>query len=110
MVKHYGHNYSIVSEKSKCGKLRFYATIESQYGANHFTVMVRKRNGNFSMTPTVVSVYVLVAVVFLRPHVLITFIFTVINLSIIHCCPSRPFIRSLLLLPQSLANHGFLVV
>ena len=35
------------------GRLRFYATIESRYGANRFTVTVRKRNGNFSMTPTV---------------------------------------------------------
>ena len=52
-VRHYGRNYSVISEKSECGRLRFYATIESLYGANRFTVTVRKRNGNFSMTPTV---------------------------------------------------------
>ena len=53
MVRHYGRNYSVISEKSGCGRLRFYATIELLYGANRFTVTVRKRNGNFSMTPTV---------------------------------------------------------
>ena len=47
----------IISEQSECGRLRFYAMIESLYGANRFTVTVRKRNGNFSMTPTV-CVYV----------------------------------------------------
>ena len=52
-VRHYGRNYSVISEISECDRLRFYATIESLYGANRFTVMVRKRNGNFSMTPTV---------------------------------------------------------
>ena len=52
-VRHYGRNYNVISEKSECGRLSFYATIESQYGANRFTVTVRKRNGNFSMTPTV---------------------------------------------------------
>ena len=52
-VRHYGRNYSVISEQSECGRLRFYATIESLYGANRFTVTVRKRNGNFSMTPTV---------------------------------------------------------
>ena len=52
-VRHYGRNYSVISEKSECGRLLFYATIESLYGANRFTVTVRKRNGNFSMTPTV---------------------------------------------------------
>ena len=52
-VRHYGRNYSVISEKSECGRLHFYATIESLYGANRFTV--RKRNGNFSMTPTVVE-------------------------------------------------------
>ena len=30
-------------------------TLRLNYGANHFTVTVRKRNGNFSMTPTVHS-------------------------------------------------------
>ena len=50
--KIYGRNYSVITEKSECGKLRFYATIESRYGTNRFTVTVRKRNGNFSMTPT----------------------------------------------------------
>ena len=52
-VRHYGRNYSVISEQSECGRLCFYATIESLYGANHFTVTVRKQNGNFSMTPTV---------------------------------------------------------
>ena len=49
-VRHYGRNYSVITEQSECGRLRFYATIESLYGANRFTVTVRKRNGNFSMT------------------------------------------------------------
>ena len=53
MVRHYGRNYSVITEQSECGRLRFYATIESLYGANRFTETVRKRNGNFSMTPTV---------------------------------------------------------
>ena len=52
-VRHYGRNYSVITEQSECGRLRFYATIESLYGANRFTETVRKRNGNFSMTPTV---------------------------------------------------------
>ena len=51
--KIYGRNYSVITEKSECGKLRFYTTIESWYGTNRFMVTVRKRNGNFSMTPTV---------------------------------------------------------
>ena len=55
MVRHYGRNYSVISEQSECGRLRFYATIESLYGANRFTVTVRKRNGNFYMTPTIAS-------------------------------------------------------
>ena len=52
-VRHYGRNYSVITEQSECGRLRFYATIESLYGANRFTETVRKQNGNFSMTPTV---------------------------------------------------------
>ena len=48
-VRHYRRNYSVITER----RLRFYATIESLYGANRFTETVRKRNGNFSMTPTV---------------------------------------------------------
>ena len=59
-VRHYGCNYSVISEKSECGRLRYYATIESLYGANCFTVTVRKRNGNFSMTPTVHSINAIV--------------------------------------------------
>ena len=53
-VRHYGCNYSVISEQSECGRLRFYATIELLYGANRFMVTVRKRNGNVSMTPTVI--------------------------------------------------------
>ena len=56
-VRHYGRNYSVITEQSECGRLRFYATIESLYGANRFTETVRKRNGNFSMTPTVYAGY-----------------------------------------------------
>ena len=56
--KHYGHNYRVISEKSKCKTLRFYATIESRYGGNRFTVVVRIRNGNFFMAPTVQCTYV----------------------------------------------------
>ena len=41
-VRHYGRNYSVITEQSKCGRLRFYATIESLYGANHFTETVWK--------------------------------------------------------------------
>ena len=52
-VRHYGRNYSVITEQSECGRLRFYATIESLYRANRFTETVRKQNGNFSMTPTV---------------------------------------------------------
>ena len=53
-VRHYGHKYSIISEKSNVVHSRFYATIESRYGGNHFTVViVGKRNGNFFMVPTV---------------------------------------------------------
>ena len=55
-VRHYGRNYSVISEQSECGRLRFYATIESLYGANRFTVSVRKRKGNLSMMPTVCAV------------------------------------------------------
>ena len=51
-VRLYGRNYSVITEQFECGRLRFYATIESLYGANRFTETVRKRNGNFSMTPT----------------------------------------------------------
>ena len=54
-VRHYRRNYSVISEKSECGRLHFYAMIELLYGANRFMVSVRKRNGNFSMTPTVHS-------------------------------------------------------
>ena len=54
-VRHYGRNYSVITEQSECGRLRFYATIESLYGAYRFTETVRKRNGNFSMTPTVLQ-------------------------------------------------------
>ena len=43
MVRHYGRNYIVISEKSECGRLRFYAMIELLYGANRFTVTVRKR-------------------------------------------------------------------
>ena len=57
-VRHYGCKYSIISEQSVCGRLHFYATIESLYGANHFMVTVRKRNGKFSMTPTVAVCFV----------------------------------------------------
>ena len=53
MVRLYGHNYSVISEKSKSSTLRFYATIESRYEGNRFTVVVRKRNGNFFVAPTV---------------------------------------------------------
>ena len=28
-VRHYGRNYSVITEQSECGRLRFYATIES---------------------------------------------------------------------------------
>ena len=52
-VRHYGRNYSVITEQSECGRLHFYTTIESLYGANRFTETVRKRNGNFSMTSTV---------------------------------------------------------
>ena len=44
----------IITEKSKCNTLRFYASIESRYGGNRFTVVVRERNENFFMTPTLV--------------------------------------------------------
>ena len=53
MVRHYGHNYSIISEKSKRNTLRFYALIESLYGGNHFMVVVQERNKNFNMTPII---------------------------------------------------------
>ena len=53
MVRLYGRNYSIISEKSKCSTLRFYASIEARYGGNRFTVIVRIWNGNFFMAPTV---------------------------------------------------------
>ena len=53
MVRLYGHNYSIISEKSKCSTVRFYTSIESWYGGNCFTVIVGIRNGNFFMAPTV---------------------------------------------------------
>ena len=33
--------------------LRYYALIESRYGGNRFTVVVRERNENFFMTPAV---------------------------------------------------------
>ena len=46
-VRHYGCNYSVISEKTECSRLRFYTTIESMYGANRFMVTVRKQNGNF---------------------------------------------------------------
>ena len=52
-ARHYGRNYSVITEQFECGRLRFYARIESLYGANRFTETVRKRNGNFSMMPTV---------------------------------------------------------
>ena len=52
-VSFYGRNYSVISEKSKSSRLRFYATIESRYGGNRFTVVVRIRNGNFFVAPTV---------------------------------------------------------
>ena len=53
MVRLYGRNYSVISEKSECGRLCYYAMIELWYRAKRFTVTVRKRNENFSMTPTV---------------------------------------------------------
>ena len=49
----YGRNYSVISEKSESSTLLFYASIESRYGANRFTVVVRIRNGNFFVAPTV---------------------------------------------------------
>ena len=55
MVRLYGRNYSVISEKSKSSKLRFYASIESRYGGNRFTVVVRIRNGNFFVAHTVPS-------------------------------------------------------
>ena len=55
--KTYGRNYSVISEKSKSSTLRFYATIESRYGDNRFTVVVRIRNGNFFVAPTVYEVF-----------------------------------------------------
>ena len=53
MVRLYGRNYSVITEKSKSSTLRFYATIESRYGGNRFTAVVRIRNGNFFVAPTV---------------------------------------------------------
>ena len=53
MVRLYGRDYSVISEKSKSSTLRFYASIESRYGGNRFTVVVRIRNGNFFVAPTV---------------------------------------------------------
>ena len=41
-VRHYGRNYSAISEQSECGRLCFYTTIESLYGANRFTVTERE--------------------------------------------------------------------
>ena len=40
-------DYSVISEKSKCSTLRFYASIESRYGGNRFAIAVRIRYGNF---------------------------------------------------------------
>ena len=48
MVRHYGRNFEYSS-------LHFYAMIESRYGGNRFTVVVREWNGNFLMVPTVYS-------------------------------------------------------
>ena len=53
LVKLYGRNYSVISEKSKSSTLRFYASIESRYGGNRFTIVLRIRNGNFFVAPTV---------------------------------------------------------
>ena len=53
LVRLYGRNYSVILEKSKSSTLRFYASIESQYGGNHFTVVVRIWNGNFFVAPNV---------------------------------------------------------
>ena len=53
MVRLYGRTYSVISEKSECSTVRFYASIESRYGGNRFTVVVGIRNGNFFMAPTV---------------------------------------------------------
>ena len=53
LVKLYGRNYSVFSEKSKSSTLRFYASIESRYGGNRFTVIVRIRNGNLFVAPTI---------------------------------------------------------
>ena len=53
LVRLYGRNYSVISEKSKSSTLRFYASIESRYGGNRFTVVVRIWNGNFFVAPTV---------------------------------------------------------
>ena len=41
-ARHYGRNYSVITEQFECCRLCFYATIESLYGANHFTETVRK--------------------------------------------------------------------
>ena len=76
MVGHYGRNYSVISEKSKCSTLRFYATIESWYGGNRFTVVIRERSGNFFMASTVLHSFVCVFCLFFvfvclflaRPH------------------------------------------
>ena len=56
-VRHYGRNYSVISEKSECGRLRFYATIESLYGANRFTVTVRKRELFYDAYCNIVNEY-----------------------------------------------------
>ena len=44
---------SVISKKSKCSTLCFYATIEPLYGGNRFAVVVREWNMNFFMAPTV---------------------------------------------------------
>ena len=41
-VRHYGRNYSVITEQFECGRLRYYATIESLYGANRFTETERE--------------------------------------------------------------------
>ena len=52
-VSHYGRDYSVISEKSKCNMLRFDTSIESRYGGNRFMVEVLERNENYLMTPTI---------------------------------------------------------
>ena len=53
MVRLYGHNNSIISEKSKSSTLRFYASIETRYGGNRFLVVVPIQNWDFFVAPTV---------------------------------------------------------